>query len=103
MMSTRRSGRRRSRGSFGGGRRGKSLIIYGAIFFVIGLVITIGTYAAADGPGGGTYIVSWGPMVGGLVAMIRGIFHVVADRRAMGPSSMMPGVGYGAPVTGPGQ
>jgi hypothetical protein len=102
-MSTRRSGRRRSRGSFGGGRRGKSLIIYGAIFFVIGLVITIATYAAADS-GGGTYIISWGPMVGGLVAMIRGIIHVVADRRAMGqPTPLMPGAGYGASVPGLGQ
>jgi hypothetical protein len=104
MMSTRRSGRRRSRGSFGSGRRGKSLIIYGAIFFAIGLVITIGTYAAADGPGGGTYIVSWGPMVGGLVAIIRGTVHVVADRRAMAPSSpLMPGTGFGVPGPGPGQ
>lgn len=104
MMSTRRSGRRRSRGSFGGGRRGKSLIIYGAIFFVIGLVITIATYAAADGPGGGTYIVSWGPMVGGVVAMIRGAIHVAADRRAMGqPPPLMPGAGFGAPGPGQGQ
>ena len=102
-MSTRRSGRRRSRGSYGGGRRGKSLIIYGAIFFVIGLVITISTYAAANS-GGGTYIISWGPMVGGLVAMIRGIVHVVADRRAMAqPSPLTPGAGYGASVPGPGQ
>jgi|SRR4051794_376815 hypothetical protein len=104
MMSTRRSGRRRSRGSFGGGRRGKSLIIYGSIFFAIGLVITIGTYAAADGPGGGTYIVSWGPMVGGLVAIIRGAVHVVADRRAMAqPSPLMPGTGFGMPGPGSGQ
>jgi hypothetical protein len=104
MMSTRRSGRRKSRGAPGGGRRGKSLIIYGAIFFVIGLVITIGTYAAADSGGGGTYIISWGPMVGGFIAMIRGIIHVVADRRAMGQSApLAPGAGYGTPVPGPGQ
>jgi len=103
-MSTRRSGRRRSRGSFGGGRRGKSLIICGSIFIAIGLVITIGTYTAADGPGGGTYIVSWGPIVGGLVAIIRGTVHVVADRRAMAqPSPLMPGVGFGMLGPGPGQ
>src|SRR5260370_38851423 len=87
MMSTRRSQRRRSRGPLGGGRRGKSLIIYGAIFFAIGLVITIGTYAAADSGGGGTYIVSWGPMLGGPRALIRGSFHPVRDRRANAQSA----------------
>jgi hypothetical protein len=84
----------------GGGRRGKSLIIYGAIFFIIGLVITIGTYATADN-GGGTYIISWGPMVGGLVAMIRGAYDLTVDRRAMaGQPPLAPGAGYGAPMPG---
>ena len=79
-----------------------SLIIYGAIIFVIGLVITIGTYSAAAS-GGGTYIVSWGPMAVGLIAMIRGTVHLVADRGAMGPPGMAPGAGYGAPIPGAGQ
>src|SRR5712691_3399312 len=101
MMSTRRSRRRRSRGSLGGGRRGRSLIIYGAIFFAIGLVITISTYAAAGSGGGGTYIISWGPMLGGLVAMIRGAFHVGQDRRAMAQYAQYPAPGNPAPGFAP--
>ena len=104
MMSTRRGKRRGSRG-FGGGLRGTQLIIYGAIAFAIGLAITIGTYSAAASNGGGHYIISFGPMVAGVLGMVRGSFHVLQDRRARaqqvgGPSAGAYGIaggGYGAP------
>ncbi len=49
-------------------------ILIGAIFFAVGLLITIGTYhSAASSRGGGTYIIAWGPMLFGFLRMIRGI------------------------------
>lgn len=62
------------------GRRGKSLLIYGLIIFVLGLAITVGTYAAASN--GGTYIVSWGFLLVGIISIIRGSIQMVADKRA---------------------
>lgn len=58
------------------------LFFYGLAFFVVGLMITVATYAAASG--GGRYILSYGPMAVGLVAMARGITHVVRDRNVGG-------------------
>ena len=50
----------------------------GVVLFVIGLLITIGTYAAASSGGtGGFYLVSWGPMVFGAVRVVRGLFRLV--------------------------
>lgn len=79
MMNTPRP-RRRSLWRVGGGRRGWPLFFYGLIFFVVGLVITAATYAAASG--GGRYIISYGPMAVGLFAMVRGLIDVVRFRRA---------------------
>lgn len=73
--------RRRSYGRVGGGRRGWPLFFYGLVFFVVGLVITIATYAAAAS--GGRYIISYGPMAVGLFAMIRGLIDVVRSRRSV--------------------
>jgi hypothetical protein len=54
-------------------RRGLTQVIIGAVIFVIGLAITIGTYhAASDSSSGGTYFVAYGPMIVGVIAMIRG-------------------------------
>ncbi len=81
MTNTPGRGRRRSR-RVGGGRRGWPLFFYGLAFFVVGLVITVATYAAASG--GGRYIISYGPMAIGLFAMIRGLIDVMRARRAEG-------------------
>lgn len=45
----------------------------GFFLLVVGVAITVGTYVWADHRGGGTYIVSWGPMVAGLITLIRGL------------------------------
>lgn len=81
------------------GRRGGRLIVYGAIIFAVGLLITIVSYSiASSGSGGGFYIVSWGPMVGGVICMIRGIFQAATGRgdRTIGPvgGQGIPGAGY---------
>jgi len=52
----------------------------GLVFFIAGLAITAATYShAASSPSGGTYIVAWGPMVFGVLSIVRGM---VALRRA---------------------
>jgi hypothetical protein len=90
-------GRRATRG-----RRGKSLILTGLVIFIIGLIITIGSYSFADNRGGGTYIVSWGPMIIGIISMVRGTAQVIADRRAgvSGPGQGIPQPGAGNPLPG---
>lgn len=95
-------GRRAARG-----RRGKSLILVGLVIFLIGLAITVGSYALAASRGGGTYFVSWGFLLVGIVSMIRGTIQAIADRRAGvsgGPAQGIPPYGqpgpYGQPQPG---
>lgn len=45
----------------------------GIVIFVIGLIITGGTYLAAEP--GGTYTVAWGAMVFGVIALLRGYYY----------------------------
>jgi predicted phage tail protein len=53
--------------------RGIRQIVIGAVIFVIGLIITIATYSAASSSTtGGTYFVAYGPMIIGVISMIRG-------------------------------
>jgi hypothetical protein len=53
--------------------RGIRQIVIGAVIFVIGLIITIATYSAASSSHtGGTYFVAYGPMIIGVISMIRG-------------------------------
>ncbi|HMH92054.1 MAG TPA: hypothetical protein VK586_13350 [Streptosporangiaceae bacterium] len=55
-------------------RRGLRQVVTGSILFVVGLLITIFTLGHAESSaGGGTYIVAWGPMVFGIIAIIRGL------------------------------
>jgi hypothetical protein len=55
-------------------RPGLSRVITGSVVFAIGLVITIFTYSnASSSSTGGTYFVAWGPMLFGLIAIIRGL------------------------------
>lgn len=50
----------------------------GAVLFVAGLVITVGTYAMASSGGtGGFYLISWGPMLFGAIRVLRGLFRLV--------------------------
>lgn len=52
---------------------------FGAVLFVIGLLVTAGTYAlASSGGSGGFYLISWGPMVFGALRVLRGLFRLVS-------------------------
>jgi hypothetical protein len=61
-------------------KRGMKRIIVGALIFVVGLVITVATYSSASS-GGGTYVVAYGPMIVGVVWVIRGIAAVSQSQK----------------------
>jgi hypothetical protein len=71
-------------GAFRPRGRGWPQVWYGLIVFAIGLVITLVTYSQAHS-GGGTYIITWGPMIIGVISMVRGLTTVVSARRAQQP------------------
>jgi hypothetical protein len=47
-------------------------IVWGGALFALGLVITLLTYSHAS-TSGGTYIIAWGPVVFGLIRLVRGL------------------------------
>jgi hypothetical protein len=47
-------------------------MIIGGLVCALGLVITLGTLAAASGPQGGGYVVAWGAIVFGAIQFFRG-------------------------------
>jgi Protein of unknown function (DUF2510) len=62
-------------------KRARNQIMYGAIIFAIGLVITVVTYSmASSSPSGGTYIISWGPMLVGVIRVATGLYHLSQAR-----------------------
>lgn len=54
--------------------KAKKDIIYGALWCVGGIIITIGTYSAASN-GGGTYVVTWGAILFGGIQLFKGIIN----------------------------
>ena len=60
--------------------RGKRLVGFGIVSFALGLVVTIVTYSAANNAGGGVYIVAWGPMLYGVVSVVRGAMLISKSR-----------------------
>jgi len=63
-------------------KRGITQIAIGGVVFVIGLIITIATYSAASSStSGGTYFVAYGPMIFGVLYMVRGVMAVVRSQR----------------------
>ena len=74
----------------------RRLLKRGVILFSIGLVITVGTYAyAASSSSGGTYIVSFGPMIFGAIYIIQGGLAVLRHRNAPPAYGAGAGPGYG--------
>jgi hypothetical protein len=61
-------------------KRGMKQIVIGALLFVVGLVITVATYSSASS-GGGTYFVAYGPMIVGVIWVIRGIAAVSKSQK----------------------
>lgn len=64
------------------------------IWFGIGVLITIATYAFAVSRGGGTYLVSYGPMAVGIYCMVRGGIHIARERRAAGSAADRAAAGW---------
>ena len=48
-------------------------MLIGALWCVGGIVVTAVTYSAASGPGGGTYVVTWGAIVFGFIRFLGGL------------------------------
>ena len=63
-------------------KRGMRQIVIGAVVFVVGLVITVATYSSASSsPTGGTYVVAYGPMILGVVYVIRGALVIARAQK----------------------
>jgi hypothetical protein len=60
---------------------GKGDMIWGAVFCIGGLAVTIGTYAAA-GPGG-TFIITWGAIVFGGYQFLKGLFRYMGHENEL--------------------
>jgi uncharacterized membrane protein len=58
-------------------------IVLGVAVAMIGLIITIVSYhSASQNPNGGTYLVAFGPIIFGALAVFRGSRALVAGHRA---------------------
>lgn len=62
-------------------RRAYRTMGIGAALFVVGLLITSLTYSYAASNGGGTYIVSWGPMIAGVYRVFVGVRQLIKAGR----------------------
>lgn len=58
---------------------GRRNLKHGVIYMAIGVIVTVVTYDMAEP--GGTYILAWGAMAGGLVLFIAGVFQLAKERR----------------------
>lgn len=58
---------------------GRRNLKHGVIYMAIGVIVTMVTYDMAVP--GGTYIIAWGAMAGGLVLFIAGVFQLAKERR----------------------
>ena len=58
----------------------KRSIVFGGIMFAVGLVITVGSYSAAES-GSGRYVVAWGAMIFGAIRCIYGIVKLTQSNR----------------------
>jgi hypothetical protein len=54
---------------------GRTDIIFGIILLVVGIAITTTTYGNATREGG-TYIVAYGPIIVGIVKLVRGLIRI---------------------------
>jgi hypothetical protein len=52
---------------------GKKNMLYGALWFIGGIVVTFGSMAAASG--GGTYLVTWGAIIFGAIQFVQGVIQ----------------------------
>ena len=65
----------------------RNLILAGLAFIVVGALITVATYAlASSGTTGGIYVVAYGPVIVGVLLVIRGLLPSHAAPRFAAPS-----------------
>ncbi len=62
----------------------KRSMVFGGIMFIVGLVITVGSYtaAASDGGGSGRYVVAWGAMIFGGLRFVYGLVKLTQSNRS---------------------
>ena len=59
----------------------KRNMLVGALWCIGGTVVTVITYqAAANHPGGGSYVVAWGAIIFGAFQFLRGVFQSIGNR-----------------------
>jgi hypothetical protein len=79
------------------GRQAKSLIITGIVLVAIGLAITVGTYEWARTHGGGSYYITFTPIILGIIAIVRGVSQYRQGNVGYrGPGQEIPAPGYGS-------
>lgn len=64
------------------GRGGRSLILTGLGFVLIGVLFSASSYVIGGGRYNGYHSISWWPIAIGLLTMARGTFKAIGDRRA---------------------
>jgi hypothetical protein len=52
-------------------------MLYGALWFVGGSIVTIWSYAAANSGSGGTYVVTWGAIIVGGIQIVKGFIQYI--------------------------
>src|SRR5574340_1260222 len=57
---------------------GKKNMLYGALWCIGGIVVTVGTMAFASG--GGSYIIAWGAILFGFIQFIRGLWQTLSNQ-----------------------
>jgi hypothetical protein len=60
--------------------KGKRGIGFGVAWILGGLLITLVTYSNASGPGGGIYLVCWGPVLYGIYRVFAGYRMLTKSR-----------------------
>jgi hypothetical protein len=63
-------------------------VLVGAIWFILGIAVTAGTYLAVADTGG-TYLICWGAVVFGGLQFLRGLFRAVVAEQATNYDSLV--------------
>ena len=60
----------------------KRSMVFGGIMFLVGLLITVGSYTAAEGGNGnGRYLVAWGAMIFGGFRFVYGLVKLTSSNK----------------------
>ena len=51
-------------------------MLWGAVWCIGGLVVTVVSFGMANGNGGGRYVVAWGAVIFGGIQFVRGVYQV---------------------------